>query len=227
MAYVYPEDRIVSGEVIDPRPINRLLGRYYAEFNGMLDRDNFYQEAFTAAKMRPFTSSSGGAPTCTAPAVNTPGTHNYLGPFNAMKAVHSIDTMTIDEVERSIGYQTIDDMTIQINTLDSIMCIDFWVSFEWDDFITKVALTQPVGGYVSFCITVDGISVDETGEIYTPSTTNGCAYMCPSVPIGSGSHTITAKVSRFFTQPLVWFPVLEVGYLRIRNRALIVREVRR
>jgi len=216
MAYTYPEDRIVSGEVIDPRPINRTLGRYYAEFDGMLDRDNFELAAFTDAKIQ---SISG---------TNTSSTVSLQGPCRQLKAWRATTiqdflagstpcqhTPITGDVGSTFGGNII--------TLDSSLAIDFSCWYNWDDQASGAG-APTLGQVAEFYLTVDGLIVDTTGPVYVPNT-RACVHLCPYIPVGAGTHTITAWVMFYmFNSGVV---SSSTANSHVNERELIAKEVRR
>jgi hypothetical protein len=216
MAYVYAEERIVSGEVPDPRPINRTLARYYAEFDGMLDRDNFEVGAFTSPKVAPISGTNGQS------------TVSLVGPCRQLKAWRASTTQSFLAGVTPCQYVQItgdvnQDFGGTIVTLDSALSIDFSCWYHWWDESDGGGAPN-LGHAAEFYVTVDGLTVDTTGPVYVPNTSSW-VYLCPYVPVGAGSHSVHAW-AKFYNFSGGTLSVTAVDAF-VNHRELIVKEVRR
>ncbi|MFH1569066.1 MAG: hypothetical protein ABIL09_13805 [Gemmatimonadota bacterium] len=212
MAYVYPEDSIENGVVIDPRPFNRTLGRYAAEMGGMLDRDNFFPTAITTAKLN---SSSGSASATSS---------NFSGVFNKGWSWRSTATQTIvaGESVRRVEIVGIGD---PITTNDSALVLEFSGYVNW-----VAPASFSTGQVFEMSVTVDGITVAKTAR--QGIAFENCPFYCVGYqPVGAGIHNVKAWATVYVAVdeptlvPAGLAPADDDFY--IESRELIVRERRR
>lgn len=209
MAYVYPEDRIVGTQAADPRPLNRTLGRYYGEFNGMLDRDNFYRDAFTDAKVDIFAASAGAGATYT----------ELTGPCNHFGAWRST---TVQDVlsDSSARWIDVDDLSVEFLTQDSGLVIEASIYVRWEG-----GVGMPDHNKCRFQVLVDGVTVAETGAVCA-EWVRWSPYLAAYTAVGAGTHTIAVQVSVYEQSAMsILYPNSMDCHLG--QRELIVREVRR
>ncbi len=206
MAYIYPHARIDNGTVVDPRPFNRTLGRYGAEMSGMLDRDNFEQAVFNAAKIANPTGSNNSTET------------EVTGTFTHAKSWRSVATQTLSAAS-AIRMQRLTNVGGSFVSDDSGLSIDFSASHTW----LSTGYPNRLYNYIEYVILVDGVEVDRSGPIGT-TWEQGYVYLCPYVAVGAGTHNIEVLARIYYINDST--PVISPSLYdcEIHSRELIVLE---
>lgn len=203
MAYVYPEDKIVNGQVIDPAAFNRTLGRYIGEMSGMLDRDNFYRGVVTSIKLNTISSTSGAS------------SYQWTGPCNHVKSWWTSTAQYIT-VGSSTKYISVTGIGGTFETKDSGLEIEFSCYVGWGD-------TTFLYNRCEFMVVVDNIEVCSTGPIAS-MWREFPVYLTGYIPVGAGSHTITVFAS-VYAQDLTTLEITPSNQtFGVLTRELIVEE---
>lgn len=215
MAYIYPEQAFKSGEVMDPRDFNRNAAQYASEIS-QLDRDNIQADAVTSAKLAPMSITSGGV---------SASKMIMNGPCNRFSRWISDSTQTISDPTAVLV--EIDNIGGTISTLDSVLVVELSLTLN----VVFGSTTDPTvstadRNHFQVYLEVDGIQIETTGELAC-ATTYATIYLCGSIPVGAGDHSVKARIRGWGYLPETDVPQEFDGTISINERELIVREKRR
>lgn len=216
MAYVYPEDRIDDGVVMDPRPFNRTLGRYYGEFNGMLDKDNLRREIIDTTRLTDFTGTQALA------------SSEMTGPCNHIASWRATAVQSIAALASGTRYFSVSGIGGTFNTLDSGVIVEASIGYHWTNTVAGANFDN--FNTCQFLLYLDGIEIDATGNVSESYMYWSC-YLNGYSAVGAGEHTISCKCRLMYsfydvlTETTVLLPA-KLDFT-IDYRELIVREVRR
>jgi hypothetical protein len=213
VAYIYPEQHFKSGEAMDPRDFNRNAGQYASEMS-QLDRDNLQTASVTSAKLKDFVYTEHSSA--------SPVKRSWIGPCNAFTVWQTGDTQTISDVEMSLI--EIDQLGGTISTLDSVLVVE--LSMTLNATLDSVSTATVDHHHFQVYLEVDGIRIDTTGEVACFAAKN-TVYLCGSVPVGAGDHSIKTRIRGWAYDPNTDVAEEFNGSIELQHRELFVREKRR
>jgi hypothetical protein len=170
MAYRYRQRIFESGDFLTPPDWNENLAELVGEFNGALDRDNVPESAITE-------------PLVVNQAFNIEQRDGYDG---SEPAVISGDNMGWQDGDDSfdIGVKVID---IQVDGVAVVEWSGWWF---WDDGLYPTTLADDIA--IKFQITVDGVSVAESG-FSSANRFYDSTYIVGVIPVQAGRRTFRVQ----------------------------------
>lgn len=188
MAFRYRKRHIDSNDVMDPRDWNLNHANYADEFNGYLDRDNVPAEIITRDMMEvdccnafssDAESSDYGEPISCSSVSWQAG--NPESPFSKLSLEIKSDALLVCEWSGSWKW------------------IYFAGSGSWNNIPGSALKRDPTQAICRFRLTVDGITVSESGYSSARRKRDSC-YLAGATPVSAGNHFIQVEVQLLYIE---------------------------
>ena len=228
MAFRYRKRHIDSGDVMDPRDWNLNHSNYADEFNGYLDRDNFPADFVTQTMME----------------------ENCCNKFFRAQSTNSYTHFAETSVAWQSGSQKSAGSDVKFSQLeieaqsDALLVCEWsgvwrWTydasSSDWNPIPDSTLKRDPTNALCRFRMTVDGITVAESGYSSARRAYDGC-YLVGATPVCAGRHVIRVEVQILYIEQngtmLEEYELMRHGTyfvgeedfsFQVENRELIVR----
>jgi hypothetical protein len=210
MSYVYRQEYVETGNIIEPGWWNANQKEIAGEFNGGLDSDNLPLASISQTML--------ADNACNSITTETGSSSNAVTP-----SVETTDWQASDPGGDEIGSVTIEC------TVDALLIVEWSGEWQWDGIST--AGSYVAGTYTEdsaeFRITVDGVEVATTGPL-GDQRWKDATYLVAAHPVAPGPHTVTVWV-RIAERAFDGLGVTDkaTNSMTINNRELIITQRKR
>jgi hypothetical protein len=209
MSYVYRQEYVETGNIIEPGWWNANQKEIAGEFNGGLDSDNLPLASISQTML--------ADNACNSITTETGSSANAV----------TLSVETTDWQSSDSGGDEIGSVTIECD-VDALLIVEWSGEWEWSGTAAQGSFSASFAeDAIEFRITVDGTEIAMTGPL-GDQRWKDCTYLVGAQPVAPGPHTITvgARVAqRNFDGLGVFDKSLRIP--TINNRELIITQRKR